>query len=563
MPTSSLLVNYVGYPNGMFGLVPDNGLANLAACLIAHGHRTRIWDCATVSMMERLYPHHLREELVAAHGRILTEIKGGRSPDQAMLAEFHGMEDEVDRYQEGQVRKLGAEMAEYVRANAVDFIGFKLWTGAGYSGARLLAEEIKRVNPDVKAYGGGPHVDWFGELVLRDAEEFDAVCAAEGEETIVALAELTEGRRRPEDVPNLIYRQNRHIRKSAARPVERLGELPVPVYDEEVYPAMRGDDKVKVILLDESRGCPNRCNFCIHPIKSGGRWRTVPSTTFVDRLEAMMRTYGFSTFRYAGSNPPPGLRRQIATEILRRGLKVTYSGFAHVRGAYKEDFGLLRRSGCIALSYGVESGSQKILDEAINKRIKVAEIREALSACKRAGIATIVSLIIPAPFETGQTENETFVLMQQITPDSTVVHFPAMVMGTEWERHREKFGFEIKEPNRLYVRMMKHRINPFAPAALWRPLVDYKLDGKDFREVAMETSAFIGRLRRAGLTTQLLDTEFLLSHLAGMTARLFGQLTHRQCLSGDVGGIRRLVARMNREMARQTDHAYEQRLTRT
>ncbi|MHC4873644.1 MAG: hypothetical protein ACYTFY_17495 [Planctomycetota bacterium] len=46
MSSKSILINYIGYPGGAFNLVPDNGLANLAAVLLANGHQTKIFDYA-------------------------------------------------------------------------------------------------------------------------------------------------------------------------------------------------------------------------------------------------------------------------------------------------------------------------------------------------------------------------------------------------------------------------------------------------------------------------------------------------------------------------------------
>jgi len=545
MATKSMLVSYVGYPNEAFNLMPDNGLANLAACLIRAGHETIIEDCSTVSMISLMYPHDERALMKSLKSRVLSRLTAGGMPDHNDLDEFYAMEDRIDTYQDSKIRSLGRELAKRVHDLSLDFVGFKLWTGAGFHGAIALAKEIRRENPNVKIFGGGPHNDWFMERSFDVTDAFDVMAYGEGEETVVGLAEYVEGRRRLREVPNVIFRENGELVITPQTRVEDLDDLPLPCYDPDVYPAMRGNEKLKVVLVDESRGCPNSCNFCLHPLKSGKRRRSASPEAFVDRLTQLRSRYGFRAFRFAGSNPPITLRTEIAREILRRGMDVTFSAFAHVRLSGETDFSLLRRAGCRALSFGVESGSQRILDESINKKVKVSDIREALTRCKAAGIFTSASVIVPAPNETEETKEETFRLLCDLKPDSVLVSFPALMLGTAWDRERERFGFELDNIETFRKQLMTHRLNTFAPAALWRPLAGYRLNGKGFHALGKEAAGCVQRLGKAGITTQLFDSVFLIAEHAGMPPEDFGKLMARFMEEGDASGISRMVAKIN------------------
>jgi len=548
-------VSYVGYPNEAFNLIPDNGLANLAACLLRAGHQTTIWDCSTISTMRELFPYHEKEELKRLVGNVMKAVRKGHKPDEVDLKAYYALEDRIDCFQIEKVRQLGRKMAERVRQDRLDFVGFKLWSGPGLVGSVMLAEEIVKANPSVKIFGGGPQVDWFMERTFEVAADFDVLACGEGEEAIVHLAEYTEGKRQLEDVANAIYRErNGRPVLNPQKRVEDMDSLPLPCYSEDVYPAMKGDEKIKVVLLDESRGCPNDCHFCIHPIKSGHRRRPASAAAFVDRLQQLMDAHGFCAFRFAGSNPPVGLRNGIAAEIVRRGMDVSFSGFAHVRGLDMIDFGLLKEAGCRALAFGVESGSQRILDSSMNKHVKVEEIRKALLSCKHAGIAAVATVIVPAPHETEETKEETFRLLCETKPDMTTVSYPVMTLGTAWDRGKERFGFDIEDPERLCRDMMTYRVNVLAPAILWRPLKGYGLNGKSFREIGLETAVFVQRLKKAGLPTQAFDHVFLFSEHAGMHPTEFGSLTSRLMTSGEAEEMEAVVARINanvREKSRQ------------
>ena len=549
MSTKSMLVNFVGYPNEAFNLVPDNGLANLAACLKRAGHHTLIWDCATISMIDYLYPRSDKRELTRLGAEILRQMRSGEFVDKGMLDAYHAIEDQIDKYQDSRIRQLGREMARYTRDHRLDFVGFKLWTGIGFHGSIILAEEIKAVNPSIRVFGGGPHVDLFMERSFQVTNVFDILVCGEGEDVIVQLAEFVEGKRALRDVANALYVDNGQVVANRQTRVQDLDSLPLPCYDEDVYPAMHGDEKIKVILLDESRGCPNDCHFCVHPIKSGRSRRLTSATTFVDRLEQVIAKYGFCSFRFAGSNPPVGLRRSIASEIVRRNMDVSFSAFAHVRGSDIHDFQLLRKAGCKALAFGVESGSQKILDESMNKHVKVEDIRRALRQCKDAGIALAISVIIPAPHESEATKDETFELLSDLRPDSTYVSFPIMTLGAAWDREKERFGFELSDPDNFYYKAMTHHFNVFGPAALWRPLDGYSLNGKTFQQLFSETAQFVERLGSIGLCTQFFDQVFLMAELAGMPTADFARLSGKYISEGDTEEMRMLTRKVNLRVA--------------
>src|SRR3989338_9090090 len=209
-----------------------------------------------------------------------------------------------------------------------------------------------------------------------------------------------------------------------------LDELPRPVYDEEIYPAMRGNQKVKVVPVDESRGCPKKCSFCIHTAKSGNRWRLKDPARFVGDLEWMQERYGFHVFRFAGSNTPSKLQRDIAAQLRERKTNIRYGAFT--TAGYVKDYAELHRSGCYALFFGIETGSQLLLDTVMNKGITRDCMMTSLKRCREAGIFTVASTICPAPRETAETRRDTVSLLLEARPSSVLINLPGLIQGTGW-----------------------------------------------------------------------------------------------------------------------------------
>ena len=311
--------------------------------MLEAGHETLILDYSTVDTIKRMVPQKLRATLADAYEDFLSDMRADGKLSEKTSNRLIELDGKLEQHREGEFIRIADEIINKIEEVNADFIGFKLWTGDGFYGSEKIARYIRGKYPDLKIFAGGPHVDWFKENILHYTDIFDAIAYGEGEETINLLAEYVEGKRKLSDVPNLIYKQNvensdedvGEIKFTDLKRGEDLNLLPDPIYDDEIYPTMKGNQKIKFIMIDESRGCPNACHFCIHPIKSGNRWRLRDVTKIVDLMERLGSKLDTNAFRFAGSNTPAHLKNELALEITRRGLKVRYASFGHVRDMEK------------------------------------------------------------------------------------------------------------------------------------------------------------------------------------------------------------------------------------
>ena len=546
MPTRSILVNFNGYPSTMDSLMPDNGLANLAGCLLEAGHETLILDYSTVNAVERMVPQNMREALTDAYEAFLNDMKSAGKLSKETSNLLIELDRKLERHRVEELVKIADEIINKIDEADADFIGFKLWTGDGFYGSEKIARHIRVKYPDLKIFAGGPHVDYFKENIFNYTDVFDALAYGEGEETISLLAEYVEGKRRLSDVPNLIYKQKGEIVSTPLKRVEDLNLLPEPIYDEKIYPAMEGNQKIKFIMIDESRGCPNACYFCIHPQKSGNRWRTRDVPKMVDLMERLGNKLGTNAFRLAGSNTPAKLKNELAQEIINRGLKVRYAAFGHTRDADREDYELLYRSGCVSLSFGVESGSQEILDRDINKRIKVDQIIRALKRAKSANLLTVASIIAPCPHDTPETLEQTLDVLIETKPDAVVIQ-PALVLpGTSWHTDSDKFGFELDE-NYINI-LMLYRTRLLLPLALWDPF-PYKIAGKTFYEAVAIAQELAIELEKRNIIAGISDFLLLIASCLNISRKEIRDRNRKLFFAGNHLGIECIVNLFNEQVA--------------
>ncbi len=536
------LVNYVGFPYCPSSLMPDNGLAVLAGCLNHAGHATLILDYATVDMIRRLYPDWISRQVQPVAEALFNK---GTRPGFLQTAKMAVLAQCLARRQKRVLRQVSREILLSIALHRPDVIGFKLWNGDGFEGAVYIASQIRKHFPDIKIIAGGPQVDYFGEHILDYTDVFDSLSYGDGEHTVPALVNaLTQGGKL-DSIPNLIFRRSGASVRTPRQAVDDLDSLPLPDYSVETYPALVGDNKIKIAVIDESRGCPYSCSFCIHPVKSGGVWRQKSPQRVVHEMQHLRDTLDTALFVYAGSNTSANVAMGIAHEILHQNLNVRYACFGHARGLSSAEFDTLRRSGCRAVFYGLESGSQDILDRAFNKRIRVEEAARILTACKNAGIFTIASIIHPAPFETDASRDETLRFLLRIAPDSVPVTAPGIIPATPWHTDPQRFGFKLDDSPAVWRYALTYKIKLLYPPSFWKRL-PYTLDGKDSRHFLAQSSRFAQDLESNNILTNVPHEMVIMAQAASMSPRRFRDLCRTTFFSGNSPRIREIVRTINR-----------------
>ncbi len=521
--------------------MPDNGLAGLAGCLLKAGHKVTILDYNTPSTVGRLYPEPLSRQVMPVAEKILA----GKKPGAKDIALLWSVQKILSVCQQRRASSIGEEISEIIRDEDIGFVGLKLWNGDGFSGSLRIARELRKRRPGLLIFAGGPHVDIFRENIFAMTDDFDALVYGEGERTIVMLAAYAASGGSLDKIPNLIFKKNNKIHTTGIERIENLNLLPPAVYDEEIYPAMKGDEKIKMIVLDESRGCTNSCYFCIHPVKSGAM-REKTASRVVDEMSSLQKK-GFSVFRYAGSSTPMELHKNIAREILKRKLKVRYTAFGHVRKADGEVFRLMKESGCFGMFFGIESGSPRILNSAMNKGLPQGQSEKAVKLAKEAGLFTCGSIIFPAPGEDEKTEAETLELLSRCLPDAAPVQFPILVPGTKWFTDPERFGFKLDKKN-FTQKAMNYKIKLIFPPRFWKPF-PYKINGEPYKISCDKLDKFIKKVEALGITTTISDEIALLAFYAGMSPEKFRDSCRAALLSGNLPGISGIIRKINKAMA--------------
>jgi radical SAM superfamily enzyme YgiQ (UPF0313 family) len=525
-------------------LFPDNGLASLAGTLISKGHEAKVLDFNTVGVLRQA----VSAERTAELKELLPVLRGAPDPagiDRLLEANLR-LEGDMDRFTD----RLIGQIAGEVDAQRSDFVGFKLWSGDGFIISVRIAEALRTAFPDLKLYGGGPAVVFAEHGIFDYTDVFDALVDGEGEQAIVGLADYAIGKRELSSIPNLIVRDNGSFKRTARSRPPDLNELASPIYDPEIYPSLSGDEQIRLFVLDESRGCPMRCAFCIHRSASGDRWRVKSAGRILDEIGAIGDLHGVSSFRFGGSYTPGRFLTDLAEQLTGAGKPIRFCGFAHPEGIPVDRLEGLAAAGCRSLFFGVESFDAGDLNR-LGKKLKPERARATVRACLDAGIVPVVAVIVPIPGQTPealQTNREALTELCAGTASTVAVSPPALTPRTQWWAERSAHGFELLVDEEEYRRVMAtFKVRHLVPPAYWDPL-PYKLEGMTFTEYAGANARFQKELAASDIIINIPDDVALLADVTGESLRDISGRFRSLLITLDAEAVGATVADINRRL---------------
>lgn len=226
------------------------------------------------------------------------------------------------------------------------------------------------------------------------------------------------------DILGICYRENFQPVKNDKRPfIEDLDILPFParhLVDNSIY--KRPDNGKVQAVIKVARGCPFHCFFCLATPVSGAKVRTRSPENIVAELKECVEKYNIKNFLFWSDifNFNREWTLELCQKIIESGLKITWSSNTRADTMDDEMAKMMYKSGCRLVSIGVESGSQKMLDN-IGKKITLDDIRNTVKILKKNKIKIYNYFVIGLPWETEETVEETIKFAIEL--DSNFISF--------------------------------------------------------------------------------------------------------------------------------------------
>lgn len=301
-----------------------------------------------------------------------------------------------------------------------DVIGFSIMHANRWGGIEI-ARIAKQIDPKVKIVFGGIGATFLWKHLLKHFKEIDYAVIGEGEYTFLNLIKCIEKHnyKKIKDIKGIAYRKKGKVVKTKpAEIIHNLDKLPIPA------------KYFNYQHVSLTRGCPGNCTFCGSPQFWGHKVRFHSPDYFVNQIELLFKK-GITFFYF--SDDTFTLKKNIVIEIckkiLDRGLKIVWAAISRVNYVNDEVLYWMRKAGCIQISYGVESGSEKIR-KILNKNIKTDQIKKAFALTPRYGIMARAYFIYGCPGENQDTIQDTIDLIHEIKPLSIIFYILDIFPGT-------------------------------------------------------------------------------------------------------------------------------------
>jgi len=410
------------------------------------------------------------------------------------------------------------EASDAIMSYKPDVVGFTAVTISVHNAA-TVARLIKNIDKKVMTLLGGHHISAVPKETMNLFPEFDIGVLGEGEVTIVELLAALKNGSKLKDVKGLILREGDGFFLTGKRErVKVLDSLPLPAWDllprisEHYCPPVHTVKKLPASTLVTSRGCPGQCIFCARIVYEN-RGTYFSADRVMEMINDFYYNYGIREIQFRDDNFTVFRKRllELCKKLENANLDLVWSSTGRVDTVTPEVLKAMKEAGCWQIWFGIESGSQRILD-LTQKGTTIEGIRKAIKWTREAGIKPCGFFIIGHPGETKESIQETI----KFGLDLDLAEFHATFMtpfpGSDLYLTHKKYGtFEndwkklngwtpMFVPYGLTCEELKYYSNIFYKRFLFRPkvILSYLLKIRSRRHLAVYLQGFLALLSFLG-----------------------------------------------------------------
>jgi radical SAM superfamily enzyme YgiQ (UPF0313 family) len=338
-----------------------------------------------------------------------------------------------------------------------DCVGISVLTSEYSSILDTAARIVKSVDRDIVTIAGGVHVTTQYFKVMEN-KDIDYAVRGEAERVFPEfLGFLNE--ENPFPVKGMVFRNSEgKVTALPAEIIEDLDSLPMPNYELVDYAAYAntgpryGVDSIPVYphaRMLTSRGCPVGCSFCQVSSISGSKWRPRSAAKVVEELEYLIKRYGIKAFLFEDDMPfgEKGRTKELLRLMIEKKLNLRWkaAGVAIFK-MDEEIFSLMAQSGCISIGIAIESGTDRILKQVIEKPVNLKKIPEMIDLAHKYGIFIAANFIIGFPGETWDEIRQTLRYAETCGADYVKIYPANPLVGTRmFEMAKEMNAIEGDE----------------------------------------------------------------------------------------------------------------------
>lgn len=288
----------------------------------------------------------------------------------------------------------------------------------------------KKINPEIITVAKGAHFNVHARETLQQFPALDMVVRGEYEFTCL---ELAQGKP-TEHIQGLTFRSaDGKIIHTPDRPfISNLDELPFParhLVKNELY--FRPDTMEPQTTVITNRGCPFDCIFCLAGNVAGRKNRVRSIDNIIAELRECVEKFNIRNFLFRSDLFTANKEWiiNLCKRLIDEDLPIQWSCNSRVDTLDEEMLEWMRRAGCWLIAFGVEKGSDEMLQK-INKRTTIADARRAITLTRNAGIKSSIYLLFGLPWDTPEVLQQDIDFAKELEPDFLEIFYVYPFPGT-------------------------------------------------------------------------------------------------------------------------------------
>lgn len=287
-----------------------------------------------------------------------------------------------------------------------------------------LLGRIKDLLPNTFVAGVGTACRFlFNEILSKGRVDAVLMNSYPYVSSIAQLLEALDSGQDLKTIKGLSYMKNQQVVTTEGTLDQGLDKLPLPNYDKielTGYSCFEDKDGARYphIPVLTGKGCPYSCYYCPYPVGFDAKWTHKSPNDIADEVEYLY-SRGFQGFTFRDQSFPISkhFTTQVCEEIIRRKLDIAWVSEARADQVSRDLLGIMKKSGCRRIHYGVETGDAEILRLA-KPRTSMATMRKAFRLAKEFELWTNAHVILGWPEESLKTLASTYRFMLELNPDS-------------------------------------------------------------------------------------------------------------------------------------------------
>lgn len=336
------------------------------------------------------------------------------------------------------------EMVEKIKEFKPDLVGITCPFSLRSDSVLAVAKLVKNIDSNIITVVGGIHPTIFPKETVQH-EDIDYVIIGEGEKDFLSLIKQIDsgGIINKDTVSGCAYKDGTDVKIiDKGDFIKDLDTLPFPARDllpMEFYINRQnvlyglGEKRSATVLT--SRGCPRKCSFCSMFMSHGRGWRSRSAQNVFSEIKLLVEKYQIEEIFFMDDNLTLDKKRimDLCHMIIDSGLKFKWNtpNGVELRSLDFELAKTMKKSGCINVCVGIESGSERVRNQIIGKNISREKIEDSLLACKKAGLPVNGFFILGIPGETENDFNETIKMIKELPFGMISTNFYTPLPGTK------------------------------------------------------------------------------------------------------------------------------------